>query len=147
MARAGRLRSACAQRSSLPSHFEIDDAFATADEMGARVVRSQTMGDTVGCPLCIEPEQGKFNEAGFQASDYAIRSGREASYSDHRVAHWRLRGLRRWRYRAVSGLEPRAQSASLFTDPKIIAAFEQHIDTVLNRRNRLPAYATETIPP
>ena len=31
-----------------PSHFEVDDAFATAAEMGARVVRSQTMGDTVG---------------------------------------------------------------------------------------------------
>ena len=55
-----------------PSHFEIDDAFATAAEMGARVVRAQTIGDTVGCPLCIEPEQGKFNEAAFQASDYAI---------------------------------------------------------------------------
>src|SRR5277367_3090004 len=55
-----------------PSHFEIDDAFATAAEMGARVVRAQTMGDTVGCALCVEPEQGKFNEAGFQATDYAL---------------------------------------------------------------------------
>jgi mannan endo-1,4-beta-mannosidase len=52
-----------------PSHFEIDDAFATAAEMGARVVRAQTMGDTVGCALCVEPEQGKFNEAAFQAPD------------------------------------------------------------------------------
>ena len=40
-----------------PSRFEIDDVFQTAAEMGATVVRSQTMGDTVGCPLCIEPEQ------------------------------------------------------------------------------------------
>src|SRR5579863_4720659 len=55
-----------------PSRFEIDDAFATAAEMGARVVRSQTMGDTVGCALCIEPEEGKFNDAGFQATDYAL---------------------------------------------------------------------------
>jgi hypothetical protein len=37
------------------THAEIDDVFATADEMGARVVRSQTMGDTVGCGMCIEP--------------------------------------------------------------------------------------------
>ena len=56
----------------LPSHFEIDDAFDTAAEMGAKVVRAQTIGDTVGCPLCIEPEQGKFNEGAFQASDYAL---------------------------------------------------------------------------
>src|SRR5271154_5327086 len=55
-----------------PSRFEIDDAFATAAEMGARVVRAQTMGDAVGCALCIEPQQGKFNEAAFQASDYAL---------------------------------------------------------------------------
>src|SRR5271168_3601310 len=46
-----------------PSHFEIDDALATAAEMGAKVVRSQTMGDTVGCPLCIETEEGTCNEA------------------------------------------------------------------------------------
>ena len=41
-----------------PSRFEIDDAFATAAEMGARVARAQTMGDTVGCALCVEPELG-----------------------------------------------------------------------------------------
>src|SRR5271167_1918775 len=55
-----------------PSRFEIDDAFATAAEMGARVARAQTMGDTVGCAVCIEPEEGKFNESAFQASDYAL---------------------------------------------------------------------------
>ena len=55
-----------------PTRFEIDDAFATSAEMGARVVRAQTMGDTVGCALCIEPEEDKFNEAAFQASDYAL---------------------------------------------------------------------------
>src|SRR5438045_1450820 len=38
-----------------PSHYEIDDALATAKEMGARVVRSQTMGDSVGCEQCLEP--------------------------------------------------------------------------------------------
>jgi mannan endo-1,4-beta-mannosidase len=52
-----------------PSHFEVDDAFATAAEMGARVVRSQTMGDTVGCSLCVEPSEGKFNDAAFAATD------------------------------------------------------------------------------
>src|SRR5271155_3207382 len=56
----------------LPSHFEIDDAFDTAAEMGAKVVRAQTMGDTVGCPLCIEPTEGNFNEAAFASSDYAV---------------------------------------------------------------------------
>src|SRR5208283_5356397 len=52
-----------------PSRFEIDDAFATAAEMGAKVARAQTMGDSVGCGLCVEPELGQFNDAAFQASD------------------------------------------------------------------------------
>ncbi len=44
-----------------PTHFEVDDALDTAKAMGARVVRSQTMGDSVGCDLCIEPSPGVFN--------------------------------------------------------------------------------------
>lgn len=118
-----------------PTHFEIDDAFATADEMGAKVVRSQTMGDTVGCPLCIEPEQGKFNESGFQASDYAI-----AMAAKHHIriivsligdcALCAGGGIGQY---LAWNREPNPQA--FFTDPKIIAAFEQHIDTVLNHRN------------
>jgi len=32
-----------------PSHYEVVDALATAREMGATVIRSQTMGDSVAC--------------------------------------------------------------------------------------------------
>jgi mannan endo-1,4-beta-mannosidase len=59
-----------------PSHFEIDDALAAAQQLGAAVVRSQTMGDSVGCAVCIEPERGVFNPAGFEATDYALASAR-----------------------------------------------------------------------
>ena len=60
----------------LPSHYEIDDAMATAAEMGVRVVRSQTMGDSVGCEVCIEPALGQFNREAFERIDYALRSAR-----------------------------------------------------------------------
>src|SRR5580692_9251858 len=60
-----------------PSNFEVDDALATAEEMGAKVVRSQTLGDSVGCELCIEPEEGKFNPAAFQVTDDAIQAARQ----------------------------------------------------------------------
>jgi mannan endo-1,4-beta-mannosidase len=60
-----------------PSHYEIDDALTTAQEMGARVVRSQTMGDSVGCDLCIEPTLGHFNQAAFERIDYALESARK----------------------------------------------------------------------
>jgi mannan endo-1,4-beta-mannosidase len=118
-----------------PSHFEIDDAFATAAEMGALVVRSQTMGDTVGCLQCIEPEQGHFNEEAFRASDYAL-----AAAAKH---HMRLiitligdcatcTGGGMGQYLAwnhQTGVQ------AFFNDPTIIAAFERHIDAVLNHRN------------
>jgi mannan endo-1,4-beta-mannosidase len=120
-----------------PSHFEIDDAFDTAAEMGARVVRSQTMGDTIGCPLCIEPENGKFNEAAFQASDYAITVARK-----HGIrliipligdcATCTLGGI--GQFLAWNGKQ---NPQDFFTDPAIIAAYERHIDAVLNHRNSI----------
>ena len=59
-----------------PSHYEVDDAMATAHELGATVVRSQTMGDSAGCEACIEPALGRFNEAAFEHIDYALASAR-----------------------------------------------------------------------
>ena len=59
-----------------PSHYEVDDALATARELGATVVRSQTMGDSVACAACIEPALGEFNEVAFEHIDYALASAR-----------------------------------------------------------------------
>jgi mannan endo-1,4-beta-mannosidase len=59
-----------------PSNYEIDDAMKTAREMGVKVVRSQTMGDSVGCERCIEPTLEGFNEDAFEPIDYALRSAR-----------------------------------------------------------------------
>src|SRR5438132_1101428 len=59
-----------------PSHYEIDDAMATAQELGATVVRSQTMGDSVGCEPCLEPALGRFNDAAFERIDYALAAAR-----------------------------------------------------------------------
>src|SRR5437763_15772327 len=41
-----------------PSHAEVDRAFTVAKRLGARVVRSQTLADSVGCALGLEPERG-----------------------------------------------------------------------------------------
>jgi mannan endo-1,4-beta-mannosidase len=120
-----------------PSHFEIDDAFATAAEMGARVVRAQTMGDTVGCALCVEPEQGKFNDAAFQASDYALVA---AKRNGIRIiitlvgdcATCSLGGI--GQYLAWGGKQ---NPQDFFTDPALIAAYEKHIGAVLNHVNGL----------
>src|SRR5438105_15348435 len=59
-----------------PSHYEIDDALATAQEMGARVVRAQTLADSVGCSSCLEPSPAQFDEAACEPIDYALAAAR-----------------------------------------------------------------------
>jgi mannan endo-1,4-beta-mannosidase len=119
----------------LPSHFEIDDAFDTAAEMGALVVRAQTIGDTVGCPLCIEPSEGHFNEAAFASSDYALAVARKhgmkliiplvgdcATCAGGGIGQYLA-----W--------EKKPNPQDFFTEPALIAAYERHIDAVLNHLN------------
>ena len=60
-----------------PTHFEVDDALETAKIMGARVIRAQTLGDSVGCELCIEPKPGEFNSEAFRSIDYAVKAAHE----------------------------------------------------------------------
>ena len=120
-----------------PSHFEIDDVFSTAAEMGALVVRAQTMGDTVGCPLCIEPKLNEFNDAAFQSSDYALAAAKQHGMrliiplvGDCATCAGGGIG----QYLAWAG-KPSFQD--FFTDPAILAAYEKHIDAVLNHRNAI----------
>lgn len=120
-----------------PSHFEIDDAFDTAAEMGAKVVRAQTMGDTVGCPLCIEPTQGKFNDEAFQASDYALAAA--ARHGMRLIiplvgdcATCTGGGL--GQYLAWNN---KTSYQDFFMDPAILAAYEHHVAVVLNHRNAI----------
>jgi mannan endo-1,4-beta-mannosidase len=118
-----------------PSHLEVDDVLDTAKMMGARVVRSQTMGDSVGCDLCLEPKAGVFNPEAFKVVDYAIKAAHE-------------RGLRliislvgdcsncemagEGEYLLWKGKRDFRQ---FFTDPEVIAEFEEHIRAVLTHKN------------
>ncbi|MGA8438038.1 MAG: hypothetical protein WB762_27360 [Candidatus Sulfotelmatobacter sp.] len=120
-----------------PSHFEVDDALDTAKEMGARVIRSQTLGDSVGCELCIEPDPGVFNPEAFKAIDYAVKAAHDRGIRliitlAGDCATCALSGpgeYVEWKHQR----DPKA----FFTDPEVIAAFENHISAVLNHKNAL----------
>jgi mannan endo-1,4-beta-mannosidase len=118
-----------------PSHFEVDDALDTAKMMGARVVRSQTLGDSVGCSLCIEPREGVFNPQAFKAVDYALMAAHE------RGLHLIITLAGDCSYCKMSGggeyviWSGKHDFGQFFTDPRIIASFEAHIRAVLNHRN------------
>lgn len=56
-----------------PSHYRVDDALETAKLMGCNVVRSISLGWSVGYPGALLPVLGgAYNEDAFLAMDYAI---------------------------------------------------------------------------
>jgi hypothetical protein len=123
------------------SHFEVDDALTTAKEMGVRVVRSQTMGDSVGCDACIEPELGQFNQAAFTRIDYALRAARARGIriiativGDDAAGGGTGCVYLRWRGIDVPGcsitnMEP------FWTNQTVIGDVEQHIEALLDHVN------------
>ncbi len=125
----------------LPSHYEIDDAMATARELGATVVRSQTMGDSVGCDACIEPALGRFNEDAFERIDYALASARRNGIKiiptivgdDARAGGT---GCVYLRWRGISQPDcSLINMAPFWTDPAVIGDVQAHIAALLNHVN------------
>lgn len=55
-----------------PTHFRIDDALNTSIGMGARVIRSHTLGISCGNALSFEPTLDVFNDKALLAADYAV---------------------------------------------------------------------------
>jgi mannan endo-1,4-beta-mannosidase len=124
-----------------PSHYEIDDAMATAREMGVKVVRSQTMGDSVGCDQCIEPTLGQFNQGAFERIDYALKSARAHGIKiiptivgdDARAGGTGCVYLR-WRSISVPNCSI-INMSPFWTDQTVIADVEEHIKALLNHVN------------
>jgi mannan endo-1,4-beta-mannosidase len=119
------------------SRFEIDDALDTAIEMGGRVVRSQTMGDTVGCPRCIEPRKGEFNDAAFQSSDYALAAAGRRGMKVIVTLIGDCAACSGGGIGQYLAWEHKANVQEFFRDPALIAAYEKHVDAVLNHVNSI----------
>jgi mannan endo-1,4-beta-mannosidase len=125
----------------LASHYEIDDAMATAQELGVEVVRSQTLGDSVGCEACIEPTLGHFNDAAFERIDYALRSARDHGLrliptivgDDARAGGTGCVYLG-WRGISVPGCTI-IDMPPFWTDQTVIGDVEAHVKALLNHVN------------
>jgi len=128
-----------------PTRFRVDDALATAQEMGATVVRSHSLGISVGCPLCIEPSPGVFNETALQHVDYAILSAKR-----HGIKliiplvdnfHWYHGGKHTFtEWRGIS------DEQQFYTNATVIGDFEQYINHILNRVNSYTGIAYKDDP-
>lgn len=62
---------------SYPTHGRITEVMNTLATMGARLIRSQTLGVSVGNPLSMMPALGVFNEAAFDTMDWSIYQARQ----------------------------------------------------------------------
>jgi mannan endo-1,4-beta-mannosidase len=135
-----------------PTHYEIDDALANAQEMGARVVRSQTMGDSVGCERCLEPERGRFNAAALEPIDYALLSARRHGLKviatiigdDARAGGAGCVYLR-WRGTEVPSCSL-VNMAPFWTDTAVLGDVKEHVTALLNHVNRYTGVAYKDDP-
>lgn len=124
-----------------PSNYEIDDAMSTAQEMGVKVVRSQTVGDSVGCERCLEPALGQFNQDAFERIDYALKSARAHGIKiiptivgdDARAGGTGCVYLR-WRGISVPNCSL-VDMPPFWVDQTVIGDVEEHIEALLNHVN------------
>ena len=57
---------------SYPTHGRITEVMNTLDTMGARLIRAQTLGVSVGNPLSLMPALGQINEQAFDTIDWSV---------------------------------------------------------------------------
>jgi hypothetical protein len=124
-----------------PTHAEVDRALDTAKALGARVVRAQTLADSVGCDLCLEPAAGVFNPAAFAHVDYAVAAARKRGLrligtivGDDAATNGTGCVYLRWHAIDVPGCSL-SHMDPFFTDPAVTGDVEQHIAAVLNHVN------------
>src|SRR5258708_6585153 len=117
-----------------PSQFRVNDALDAAKEMGLTVIRSHDLGISTGCPNCIEPSPGVFNETALEQVDYVIKAAGD-------------RGLRliipltdNWHYSAggkhnFTDWRGISNENLFYYKPRVIRDFETYISVLLNRVN------------
>jgi mannan endo-1,4-beta-mannosidase len=127
-----------------PTHGEVDQALTTAKQLGARVIRSQTLGDSVGCDVCLEPTLGTFNTSALAHMDYAVAAARQRGLRliVTLVGDDAATGGSGCVYLAWRGIDVPGCSLShmdpFFTDPQVITDVEGHIAEVVNRYKNDP---------
>jgi mannan endo-1,4-beta-mannosidase len=119
-----------------PSKYRIEDAILTAKEMGATVIRSHTLGISVGCPTCIEPELNKFNgNEAFVSMDYALKFAR-----DNRMRviipltdNWRYFHGGKHTFTTWRGL---SNEDEFYSNPQVIQDYKNYISYIVNHVNQ-----------
>ena len=115
-----------------PSHFMVDDAFATIGRMNGTVARIWSSASH-GCALCVEPEPGRFNEGALRQLDYVVYSA-----SQHNV-RLILLFVDNWKYYTGGLAQYRLwfPNRNFYQDAEVRTAFKRYIATLVNRVNTI----------
>ncbi|MFE1890865.1 cellulase family glycosylhydrolase [Streptomyces microflavus] len=117
-----------------PTYFRIDDALKTARIMNASVVRSHTLGTSLGCAPCIQPGPGEFNNDAFAPIDYTIARAR--AYGLRLIVpltdQW---GYYHGGYPTTAKWLGLKDPEDFYTNPRAKAAYKEYSRQVLNHRN------------
>ncbi len=148
-----------------PSRYRIDNGLRSAAAAGFTVIRSHTLGISVGCARCLEPIQGTFNDAALQSSDYAIyRAGQLGLklmiplVDQWRWYHGGISTFTGWRgypnygpstdnsVNAANNQAQRTSEAHFFTDTTVRNDFKHYVNYLLDHVNPFTGLAYKDDP-
>jgi len=117
-----------------PTPLRVTNALDTAVEMGATVVRSHTLGASVGDPKSLSPRLGEYNEEAFKRVDYAIKEAGERGLRliIPFVCNWAYYHGGRETFTSWRGLDDRNL---FYTDREVIDDFKAYVSVIVNRVN------------
>ena len=137
----------------VPTAYEVHDVLATLQVLGGTVIRARTAAGSAGCPQCIEPSQGRFNDQAFAQLDMILKQARDmglkiilplagpapgGSGDCNQAAEAEPVGGGICTYvKWQGGSNPQA----FFTDDRVRAAYLAHVTTVLTHVNALTGVA------
>ena len=70
------MRQDAGQPARRPTQFEVQDALATAQALGAAVIRLPGLASSSGCPLCLEATPGTINPEAMAQLDLVLATAR-----------------------------------------------------------------------
>ena len=117
-----------------PSQFRVNDGLDAAKEMGANVIRSHDMGISTGCPNCIEPSLGVFNQIALAHDDYVMQAASERGlrFIIPLTDNWHYPAGGKHNFTDWRGISDENQ---FYYNPLVIHDFETYISTLLNHVN------------
>jgi mannan endo-1,4-beta-mannosidase len=131
---------------SYPTLGRITEVMNTLDTMGATALRGHTLGVSVGNPLSVMPELGKFNEEAFETIDWAVyEAGRHGIkifaplidnydyYHGGKFDFLRFRGID-VPSNNTSVIDPEVMQ--FYTNKTIINDFKSYIEHLITHRNK-----------